>query len=126
MEFDKYSHQDRLKAVIEHSKMSKRALGIALGHINGTIIYNVLSGRNGISAKLANEICTKFPEINYKWLLKGGGEMIVETKPEPKDNLTERIEFLERHIKGQDARIELLERKVSDMASTSNEVPQRA
>ena len=116
---------ERIQAVIEYSKKSRRALGIALGYTDGSFLFHVINGRNGISVKLAKKITDLFPEVSYDWLLKNKGEMIVEVKPAPKDDLTLRIEFLERHIKGQDARIELLERKMNEMASTSNEVPQK-
>ena len=117
---------EKIQSIIEYSKKSRRALGIELGYADGSFLFHVINGRNGISVNLAKKITDRYPEISYDWLLKNKGEMIVNVKPAPKDDLVKRIEFLERHIKGQDARIELLERKVSDMASTSNEVPQRA
>lgn len=39
-------------------------------------IYHVLKYRNGISPGLANEIISRYPEVNYEWLLYGEGEMI--------------------------------------------------
>lgn len=44
--------------------------------------------------------------------------MIVKKEAESTSNLTEKIEFLERHIKGQDARIELLEQKLATLSNT--------
>lgn len=113
----------KIQAIIEYSKMSRRALGIELGYTDGSFLFHVINGRNGISVKLAKKITDQFPEISYDWLLKSKGQMFVEEKPTPKDNLTERIEFLERHLKGQDARIEILERKVLAMTSTANKEP---
>lgn len=102
----------RILAVIEYSKMSRRALGISLGYANGSFLFHVINKRNGISTKLAKKITTLYPEISYHWLLKGEGEMIVKKEKDPTGDLAEKIEFLERHIKGQDARIELLEQKL--------------
>ena len=44
--------------------------------------------------------------------------MIVKKEAESTSNLAEKIEFLERHIKGQDARIELLEQKLATLSNT--------
>ena len=117
---------ERLEVLLKHLKETKYSLSKKLGFVNGSVFNNIANGRNGISGRLAKQINDKYPEINYKWLMDGEGEMIVETKPEPKDNLRERIEFLERHIKGQDARIELLETKVGAMLTNANKKPQRA
>jgi hypothetical protein len=40
--------------------------------------------------------------------------MIVKKENDSFNDLIERIDFLERHIKGQDARIALLENKIND------------
>ena len=112
---------ERLLEVIEYSKMSKNAFAKHIGHSNGTMIYHVLNGRNGISEKLTNEICKKFPEVNFLWLLKGIGKMLfIEKKETPKDDLLERIEFLEEHIKGINARLKLLEQQQDAKLTTPN------
>jgi hypothetical protein len=108
----------RILAVIEYSKMSRRALGISLGYADGAFLFHVINKRNGISTKLANKITKLYPEISYEWLLKGAGEMIFKKEAESTSNLAEKIEFLERHIKGQDARIELLEQKLATLSNT--------
>ena len=108
---EKERNKLRIEAVVEYSKKNKRELGISLGHSSGTLLSNVISGRNGISIKLANQITNLFPEISYDWLLKGKGEMLIPVKKQSTE-LEDRVAFLERHIKGQDARIELLELKM--------------
>lgn len=105
---------ERIIAVIEYSKMSRRSLGIELGYADGAFLFHIISERNGISTKLANKINVLFPELSYQWLIKGEGEMIVKKENDSFNDLIERIDFLERHIKGQDARIALLENKIND------------
>lgn len=107
----------RILAVIEYSKMSRRALGIALGYADGAFLFHVINKRNGISTKLAKRITNLYPEINFDWLLKGTGEMIIEKEAESIRNLSEKIELLERYIKGQDARIELLEQRLASLSN---------
>ena len=98
----------RLQRLLEELKHTKYSLSIALGYTNGSVLNNVANGRNGISSKLANNIVDKFPQIDYKWLLKGEGSMLVEPKEATGDNyLLKRVEALERISEGQDARIKL-------------------
>jgi hypothetical protein len=62
-----------------------------------------------------------FPEINYDWLLKGEGNMVTKKEAQSRNDLEERIEFLEDHIKGQGARIELLEQKLAVLGNPNKE-----
>jgi len=112
---------ERILAVINHSKMSRRALGISLGYTDGSFLFHVINGRNGISTKLARKITDVFPEINYDWLLKGEGNMVNKKEAQSRNDLEERIEFLEDHIKGQGARIELLEQKLAVLGNPNKE-----
>jgi hypothetical protein len=98
--------------------MSRRALGISLGYSDGSFLFHVINKRNGISTKLAKKITTLYPEISYQWLLKGEGKMIVKKEDEATADLSKKIEFLELHIKGLDARIELLEQKLATLSNT--------
>ena len=109
---EKKDHSIRLKKVVQYSKMSNRSFGMLIGHSNGTIINNVINGRNGVSVKLANEVCKKLPEISYAWLLAGEGEMLLK-KEEPKDELVKKIETLEEIIKGHSARLAVVESYLS-------------
>ena len=82
------------------------------------LFTNILFASNGISTKLAKKITTLYPEISYQWLLKGEGKMIVKKEDEATADLSKKIEFLELHIKGLDARIELLEQKLATLSNT--------
>ena len=106
----------RLQSLLEELKHTKYSLSIALGYTNGSVLNNVANGRNGISSKLANNIVDKFPQIDYKWLLKGEGSMLVEPKENPVNKALEKqIKLLERLSDGQDARIQLLEDRVATL-----------
>ena len=103
--------KERLEAILEYT--GKRINGLAkdLGFPNGNILYNIKGERNGISASLAAKIAERYPEINQNWIWTGKGTMIVE-KNEESDDLKKRVAFLEDHIKGLNARVELLEIKL--------------
>lgn len=104
---------ERLLVVISYSKLSKNAFAKRIGHSNGTTVYHILNGRNGISAKLAKEICDEFPEISFDWILEGKGDML-KNEVTSKDELEEEVTLLKKYIKGLDARIELLEKQIKE------------
>ena len=100
-------------AIISHAKLSRRAFGMSIGHTSGTMIDNVINGRNGISAGLARKITNRYPEISYEWILTGKGTMLVKPKETPIDSLLlKRVELLEQLIKGQEARLSIMELKL--------------
>ena len=108
----------RIQLIIDYSKMSRRALGIKLGYSDGTFLFHLLNGRNGISAKLAKNITDKFPELNYNWIIKGEGTMLVEPKVDPVNSvLLKRVDILERISEGQDARIKLQSLEINAQAT---------
>ena len=77
---------ERLKLVIELSKMTPNEFAKSLGYERAMIIYNVLNGKSAISIKLCATICTKYPEISYQWLLKGLGNMILKPNSRQENN----------------------------------------
>ena len=114
------SPADRIELLIKHSKLNRRHLGIRLGYKDGTALYHIIKGRNNISANLANKICDAFPDVNYNWLMGGEGEMLLNKEETPKNDLLERIEFLEDHIKGINARLKILEQNQDAKLTTPN------
>ena len=113
---EKKSFPEIMLAIISHAKMSRRAFGISIGHSSGTMVDNVINGRNGISAGLARKITNKYPEINYEWILTGRGTMLVEPKEAPVDSLLlKRIELLERLAGSQDDRINYQNKRIEKL-----------
>jgi hypothetical protein len=66
---------ERILKLLEEVNENANSLGRKLGHRDGTRIYYVLNGRNGISEKMAEEIKKQYPWISVEWLLRGYGEM---------------------------------------------------
>ena len=67
---------DRLKTIIERSGMSKLEFSKSIGLNNSNKINSILNGQSNIKAKVAYLINKKFPELSFRWILKGEGEMI--------------------------------------------------
>jgi hypothetical protein len=68
--------KERLELVLTHLRMNPNELAKSLGYSRTQRIYFVLNERNGISDSLARDICAKYPEISFKWLKNGIGDMI--------------------------------------------------
>lgn len=64
---------ERLKAVIEDLNLNPNQFAKSLGYDRSVIIYNILSGKNKISRRLAKEIHGKYPKYSVEWLLTGEG-----------------------------------------------------
>jgi transcriptional regulator with XRE-family HTH domain len=67
---------DRLKIIIERSGMSKLEFSKSIGLTNSNKINSILNGQSNIKAKVAYLINKKFPELSFRWILKGEGETI--------------------------------------------------
>lgn len=52
-------------------------------NLSSSAIYHVLSGKNQLSMNVIDKICTLYPEVNKKFLVKGIGEPIIEKKLSP-------------------------------------------
>ena len=44
-------------------------------------LYHILSGKNKLSKNIIDKICTLYPEVNKKFLVKGIGDPIIEKTP---------------------------------------------
>ena len=99
---------ERIKEVLRHIGIRKTSFAKSLGYANASVIRHIEIGRNKISGNLAMRIVERYPEFNEHWILTGKGEMLKDPEADDRD-LSERVAFLEDHIKGLNARIELLE-----------------
>lgn len=68
----------RMELVLSHLMTNPNELAKSLGYSRAQTIYNALSGRNGISEKLARDICEVYPNFSYQWLKTGEGSMLTE------------------------------------------------
>lgn len=66
----------RLEAVIKWADMSTNFFARHIGLTRPDLLYNIKSGKGGISSNLARRIVAKFPEVSIGWLISGEGEML--------------------------------------------------
>lgn len=67
--------RDRILKFLEEINENANSLGRKLGERDGTKIYYIINGRNGISDNLANKIKEQYPFVSVEWLVRGYGEM---------------------------------------------------
>lgn len=67
---------ERLRAIREHTKLSRAAFGARLG-ISGDVINNLERGRVAVKEHIIKLVCNEF-NINEKWLRTGDGEPFVQ------------------------------------------------
>lgn len=68
--------KERMETLLAHLKMNANEFASSLGYKRTDKIYNVVKGRNGISASVARDIHNAYQNINYEWLVDGTGEML--------------------------------------------------
>ena len=90
-----------------------RQIGKEIGKRDGTVLYNIQTGRNKMSRNLAAKLKEVYPQLNELYLLTGEGSIELQPKENPvNDAQIKQIRLLERLSDGQDARIQLLEDRV--------------
>jgi predicted transcriptional regulator len=67
----------KIQMVLDELGLSSYRLTQEL-NLSASAIYHVISGKNQLSMNLINKICTTYPEVNKKFLVKGIGEPIIE------------------------------------------------
>ena len=82
------SDSERIKKVIEWSKMTTNEFSASLGYERAMTLYNIINEKTKISVKVCNIICNKYQQINYDWLKNGNGEMLKATSSEYSNNQT--------------------------------------
>lgn len=90
--------KDRLKAFLEHIRLSQKKFETLVGLSNG-FVNNV---GDSIRTDSLQKITDKFPELNTSWLITGVGEMLKSQAPfkadDPLNIERARIVVLERKL----------------------------
>ena len=68
----------RLKDFIEHTGMTVSQFGKQCGFASASTLHNVIAGGKTPSQKVLEKIISRFPQLNYDWIVLGYGEMIVK------------------------------------------------
>ncbi len=67
---------DRFTKVIEYSQFTPAEFAEEIG-VQRSSISHILSGRNKPSLDFITKIKSKFPELEWDWLINGEGEMLI-------------------------------------------------
>ena len=69
---------ERMQTILDEIGISSYRLTQEINLSSGAI-YHVLSGKNKLSKNIIDKICTLYPDVNKKYLLKGIGEPMIES-----------------------------------------------
>lgn len=67
---------DRITKVIEYTELTPAEFAEEIG-VQRSSISHIISGRNKPSLDFISKIKTKFPELEWEWLITGFGEMLI-------------------------------------------------
>ena len=73
------SDDQKMQTILDELGMSSYRLTQQL-ELSSSALYHILSGKNKLSKNIIDKICTTYPEVNKKFLIKGIGEPLIETK----------------------------------------------
>ena len=95
--------KNRLRLVIEALKEERKVFSDSdfadmIGK-SKSFLSDMLSGNKKISRRTAESVCEAFPEINFKWLLTGEGDMFVASDNGKAPHPRARIE-MSAHLQG--------------------------
>lgn len=82
---NKSSNWPRLEAIIDWAGMSVNSFAHHIGLSRAENLYQIKSGKNGVSRNLAMRIVEVFPEISAGWLLTGEGSMLASANATTRD-----------------------------------------
>lgn len=74
----------KIQTILDELSISSYRLTQEL-NLSSSAIYHVLSGKNQLSKNIIDKICSLYPEVNKKYLIKGIGEPIIEEKTSTND-----------------------------------------
>lgn len=72
--------EERIKELMEAQHITQQAFAEFLG-ISPATLSSIFSGRTKVTLNTIKAIKTKFPSLNYGWLLDGTGPMFNDGKP---------------------------------------------
>ncbi len=90
MAHNENNHWERIEKVIQWRQTNVKQFAEQIGLSRPDLLYNIKSGKNGISRRLASVISDRFADIDMTWLLTGTGEMFNASSP-----MSEYIEYYE-------------------------------
>lgn len=78
---------ERISKIIEYSNLTSSEFADEID-VQRSSVSHITSGRNKPSLDFLIKVKEKFPELEWEWLLRGNGEMLI--KPEEKTEETEK------------------------------------
>ena len=102
----------RVKQVIDANGISITKLSIEL-NIPQTTLNRQVSGVSTLSSAVVESILAYFPNLSAEWLLRGKGEMYLQTQDSKEENSSDEVEILKDEILRLQGEVRALERIIN-------------
>lgn len=102
----------RVKQVIDANDISITKLSIEL-NIPQTTLNRQVSGVSTLSSAVVESILAYFPNLSAEWLLRGKGEMYLQTQDSKEEESADEVEILKDEILRLQGEVRALERIIN-------------
>lgn len=110
---------NRLKQFFDFTRLSQSRISLQLG-LTQRMVANILNGDSKLNLTVLLSISTGFPALNLNWLMRGEGDMIINTQPnsaelERINKLVDTITTLQDTINAKSETIALLNERIKEL-----------
>ena len=104
---------ERINHLLEILNLSPSELSVELELKRAQGIYDIQKGKTGISKRMAELICTRFPSVSRQWLLTAEGAPLLGAASKGEETST---------VQAQRIRLELQEEKIRQLEMREREL----
>lgn len=110
---------NRLKQFFDFTGLSQSRISLQLG-LTQRMVANILNGDGKLNLTVLLSISTGFPTLNLNWLMRGEGDMIINTQPnsaelERINKLVDTITTLQDTINAKSETIAMLNERIKEL-----------
>ena len=115
--------RERILKILEDKEITQTEFATIIG-VNPSSITHLIRGRDKFSQTVASRTLLAYPEINFLWMLKGEGEMYVDTIEKQNKN-SQGIEQINKAIEEELANVQKNELTDNQQEIKQDNVPQK-
>lgn len=103
---------ERVKLICESKSKSIREFS-AMINVNYNTLNQQIKGERSVSLDVLQAILNSFEDISAEWLLRGKGEMYLQTEDSKEENSADEVEILKDEILRLQGEVRALERIIN-------------
>jgi hypothetical protein len=74
----KFTDGNKINVLLEALDLTANAFAVKLKYKSPATVYHIINGINQISDGFINRVITTFPNVNYKFMKEGEGEILLK------------------------------------------------